>query len=158
MKIKIPDLGNVPIILRVLLCVWAAIPAVLAWVFYILPLWGLGCIEYYGKIRWDVCMFAVVERDDWYYRQWDRWRGFSLPFAMLLKIPINSDTVEEELEHCDQQLVFGPLYWPSYLWFLSLFGYQYNPFEVGAKEETKEWACVHSREQMCEECKRRFKR
>lgn len=143
--------------------IWLLPVTIIAWTFYVLPLWALGEIEWDGWRSVGIAQFKVptiniykqigsggvyeIRREmSWYRRRWVGWWGWGGPCVIFWK-PTHQFSIKDlhkifrhEERHCDQMFLFGPLFYPLYIGFavwLYLRGdYAHinNPFEIDARE------------------------
>lgn len=131
--------------LRILSALWQAPVAVLVWVFYLLPAWGLGWNVRFPQDtggRWVVLFRTSMTAPKLYLRLWNRWGGLSLPFAVTIRgeLAITGRyrrLLAHELRHIDQWSVLGPLFVVAYLLLLPIFGYENHPFERDAEAHSQ---------------------
>lgn len=103
-------------LLSILGTIWLLPITILAWMFYILPLWALGCIRFDGYAAFLIPKFVLVNKYAWYTKMWRDWAGVSLPNAIITKEDLdNETTMKHELRHCFQQWLFGPFHWLVYI-------------------------------------------
>ena len=116
---------------------WCSVPALLAWVFFILPVLWLTSLRSTGwRYYEDWCpyLLVIVPKNSWLGKVWGaRWRGASLPFCVLLHAEARPVTREHEARHVSQWALFGPLFLPLYLALVVGVGYAENPFEADAR-------------------------
>jgi hypothetical protein len=126
---------------------WSSPVAILAWVFYILPVWALGWIRL-SKRTGLIFEFVVTERNNWYGRAWSDWWGQALPHALIISYDAPRGgyhyirTVTHEERHCYQWFLFGPLFPILYalasigIWvfYPNKHAYLDNPFERDARK------------------------
>jgi hypothetical protein len=135
--------------LRALQFLWLLPATILVWLFYILPLWALGCIRYIGQKETIIAKFQLVNQGSWYARRWKDWWGWSGPCVLILRRDIEEQslldwhkTILHELEHCYQQFRWGVFHYPAYLsasvfiYFFEKEKHSYfdNPFERNARK------------------------
>lgn len=123
---------------------------VLVWLFYVLPCWALGVIEYTGWARtefgWSWNFRVAARHSSWFDGQWRDWVGWSGPAVVVVQWDGQgaaglSRTYAHELEHVDQQYRWGLLFYPAYflsslwIWLFQQEKHAYldNPFERGAR-------------------------
>lgn len=135
--------------IRTLQIIWLLPMTVLVWVIYILPLWLIWRdLKFVRWAKYGVAEFILAERalEAWHARLWRDWAGWGGPCCFVWKgdpHAVMSRTRLHELEHCRQQFVWGPLFYPVYLlasvW-IWLAGpadknaYYDNPFERAARK------------------------
>jgi hypothetical protein len=110
--------------------VWVFPIALVIWVFYLLPLWGLGLLK---RVRYEqgVAVFCPVLRWGWYKWLWNDWAGHALPYAIVIR---SERSFQHELGHTNQWLLFGPLFPLVFLIGLIFWGYINHPLEVNARK------------------------
>jgi hypothetical protein len=131
-------------ILKFLGFIWS-LPTTLVMMFYFMPLWIFGYIQYWGKDDTFILVFVLTDKPSWYRARWEQWEGFSSPAIILLKQKPETDAVKtiekHEHRHCYQHYVFGIFTYPTYI-AISLFIYFFlknlqpyldNPFEIDAR-------------------------
>lgn len=126
--------------LKLSLSVLLVTPAALVtWVFYVLPFWGLGLIRFE---RWAgrVAVFRVVLKWRWWKRYWDGWGGHSVAGAVVLRDTAPARSLVHELRHAQQRASLGILYEPVYGLLLAKFGYDEHPFERDARAHAELYA------------------
>lgn len=142
--------------------IWLLPATIIVWALYILPLLATKQISFSSRDRYFIWSFEIIAKDNWYARAWSKWAGWSGPCVYLfkkytrVKYPFLSDqelkirdsiTRDHELEHCEQQFIFGAFYYFVYIsnsiWILISNGwrtydekrhmYLDNMFERGAR-------------------------
>jgi len=119
--------------LRPLGWLWVIPVAIPIWLFYLLPLWGLGFIRFDCSAPWRAIVFRAVSSPQWWVHLWSGWGGHALPFAIVLRWFTSDETVRHELRHTDQWLWLGPLFPPVYGVLRLFCGYIDNPLERDAR-------------------------
>lgn len=127
--------------------IWQLPWTILCWLFYILPIWGLGWIEYIEFVDFLVVGFRV-KKGSWIAKYWKDWLGWGGPNVIMVRwdvVDLNGGTeartIKHELRHVYQGLVFGILLNPVYIvcsifiYFFQLERHAYldNPFERDAR-------------------------
>jgi hypothetical protein len=123
---------------------WLLPATILVWLFYILPFFFRGQIQWGGWHSYLIARFDVVDTGGWYTRAWRDWAGWSGPCVMITKLNLhgakwNRRTIDHEARHCEQQFLFGALFYPVYiaasiiLWIAGHHAYLDNPFERDAR-------------------------
>jgi len=132
--------------MSIIFFIWQLPITILTWVFYILPFWALGYIQYRTIESHGVVRFALTKKRNWYTKLWKDWWGWSGPYVIILrnnhKSPIQFQrAVTHELTHCEQMrqwgFIFPFLYLGASLYIYiarkELHSYFDNPFEIEAR-------------------------
>lgn len=128
--------------------IWLLPMTILVWILYIFPLLFLKQIKFDKRIGFIMVFILNEEKNNWYSKQWEMWAGWSGPNVIIYKKfnkEIVNNILNHEYRHCMQQLVFGPLHYPLYV-FMMIFIYIFsnkhpyfdNPFEVDARKYERE--------------------
>ena len=101
---------------------WLLPITILVWLFYVLPLWAVGEIEYEGKADTFIWIFLnPIDPDSVYDKAWAKWAGQALPCAYIYAkhTTFNGPLYDQitkihEVKHCKDQLLFGPFFYLGY--------------------------------------------
>jgi len=130
--------------------IWALPITLLAFIFYVGPLWALGK---YKQTGWNEVAFIwriEVNDNTWFdrilARLWRGWAGHALGNIVVLKSTATEKTVVHEKEHVKQMMKLGPLHLVIYglIYLVGRFvlsnvdGYRDNIFEIDARRKAEQ--------------------
>lgn len=131
--------------------IWASPVTLLAFIFYIAPMWALRQYRYAGwdglAWRWDYVVRSSLYLKTWLDRfidkKWRRWGGTTLGNIIIIKVSKGSrgPTIVHEHEHviqCMRLGIFQPILYGLYMLVAKLIlrkadPYYDNPFEIDAR-------------------------
>lgn len=138
--------------------IWASPVTLIAFIFYVMPLWMLTKYEYVGwdEVAWVFSFNPANQRDSWLTRflrkKWQRWAGATLGSLIVIKDDPSmkkssrNRTMIHEKEHVRQIMVLGvfqPIFYVS-IYLIGRFvlrnvnGYYDNIFEIDARRRASE--------------------
>lgn len=116
----------------ILAFLWCLPLTFILWVFYVLPFWAFGLLEYSRRYKWAIVFVVPEEAPHWWLAAWKDWAGHAGTFFMVLAVD-RQRYVDHEYRHVLQFAVLGPLKPLEYALNLLGFGYHDNPSEVDAR-------------------------